>query len=196
MTATTLREPPHRAPNGEEAPSTSPPATGAPPASRLARVLRGRPQDPAWARPSLLVLMAATALLYLWGLGASGWANTFYAAAVQAGATSWKAFFFGSSDAANFITVDKAPASLWVMALSARVFGVNAWSILVPQALEGVAAVAVLYATVRRWFSPGAGLLAGVVLATTPAAALMFRFDNPDALLVLLLTLSAYATVR
>jgi 4-amino-4-deoxy-L-arabinose transferase-like glycosyltransferase len=140
--------------------------------------------------------LAATALLYLWGLGASGWANAFYSAAVQAGATSWKAFFFGSSDSANFITVDRAPASLWVMALSARVFGVNAWSILVPQALEGVAAVAVLYATVRRWFSPGAGLLAGLVLATTPAAALMFRFDNPDALLVLLLTLSAYATVR
>ena len=72
-------------------------------------------------------------------------------------------------------------------------FGVNAWSILVPQALEGVATVALLYATVRRWFTPAAGLLAGAVLALTPVAALMFRFNNPDAVLVLLLTVAAYA---
>ena len=103
--------------------------------------LRGRPGDPAWVRPSLLLLLVATAVLYLWGLGASGWANTYYSAAVQAGTKSWKAFFFGSFDASSFVTVDKAPASLWVMELSARLFGVNAWSILVPQALEGVATV-------------------------------------------------------
>jgi 4-amino-4-deoxy-L-arabinose transferase-like glycosyltransferase len=147
-------------------------------------------------RPCLLGLLGATALLYLWGLGASGWANTYYSAAVQAATRSWKAFFFGSSDAANFITVDKAPAALWPMALSARLFGVNAWSILVPQALEGVASVGLLYATVRRASRPGAGLLAGAALALTPVAALMFRFNNPDALLVLLLIGSAYAMTR
>src|ERR1700704_7018510 len=106
-------------------------------AGRLSRLLTGRPGDPRWARPALLALLAGTALLYLWGLGASGWANSFYSAAVQAGTTSWKAFFFGSFDAANAITVDKPPASLWIMSLSARLFGVNAWSILVPQALMG-----------------------------------------------------------
>ena len=163
---------------------------------RMKRLVRGRPADPAWVRPSLLALLIGTAFLYIWGLGASGWSNSFYSAAVQAGSKSWKAFFFGSSDAANFITVDKPPASLWVMDLSARVFGVNAWSILVPQALEGVATVAVLYATVRRWFTPAAGLLAGSVLALTPVAVLMFRFNNPDALLVLLLTIAAYAVTR
>ncbi|MFC4586756.1 glycosyltransferase family 39 protein [Sphaerisporangium corydalis] len=156
----------------------------------------GASSDPRWARPALLGLLAGTAVLYLWGLGASGWANQFYSAAVQAGSRSWTAFFFGSSDAANFITVDKAPAALWPMELSARIFGVNAWSILVPQALMGVATVGVLYATVRRHFGAGAGLLAGAVLALTPVAALMFRFDNPDALLVLLLTLGAYGMVR
>ena len=82
------------------------------------------------------------------------------------------------------------------MALSARIFGLSSWSILVPQALEGVAAVGFLYATVRRWFTPAAGLLAGAVLALTPISALMFRFNNPDALLVLLLTAGAYAMVR
>lgn len=145
---------------------------------------------------ALAALLVLTAVLYLWDLGSSGWANAFYSAAVQAGASDWTAFFFGSSDAANAITVDKTPAALWPMALAARVFGVNSWSILVPQALMGVATVGTLYATVRRAFGAGAGLLAGAALALTPVAALMFRFNNPDAMLVLLLTVAAYALLR
>ncbi len=164
--------------------------------ARLRALLRGRAEDPAWARPALLGLLAATAMLYLVDLAASGYANAFYSAAVQAGSKSWKAFFFGSFDSSNFITVDKPPASLWVMDLSARLFGVSSWSILVPQALEGVAAVGLLYATVRRRFSAPAALLAGSVFALTPVAALMFRFDNPDALLTLLLVGAAYAVTR
>jgi len=166
------------------------------PGSRTARLLRGRPDDLAWARPALLALLAGTALLYLVGLSRNGWANDFYAAAVQAGATSWKAFLFGSFDSASFITVDKTPASLWVMELSARAFGVNYWSLLVPQALEGVATVGVLYATVRRWFGPSAGLIAGAVMALTPVATLMFRYNNPDSLLVLVMVVAAYTTTR
>ena len=92
--------------------------------------------------------------------------------------------------------MDKTPASLWVMELSGRIFGFSQWSVLVPQALEGVASVGLLYAAVRRWFGPPAGLIAGLVLALTPVAALMFRFNNPDALLVLLMTAAAYALVR
>jgi 4-amino-4-deoxy-L-arabinose transferase-like glycosyltransferase len=142
-------------------------------------------------------LLVGTGLLYLWGLGASGWANSYYSAAVQAGSESWKAFFFGSFDAANAITVDKTPLSLWPMALSVRLFGLSSWSVLVPQALEGVAAVALVHATVRRTTGSGsAGLLAGAVLALTPVATLMFRFNNPDALLVLLLVAAAWATLR
>jgi 4-amino-4-deoxy-L-arabinose transferase-like glycosyltransferase len=104
--------------------------------------------------------------------------------------------FFGSSDASNFITVDKPPLALWPAVLAARVFGVSSWTLLVPQALAGVATVGVLYATIRRWFSPAAALLAGAVVALTPVATLMFRFNNPDAPLTLLLALGAYATVR
>ncbi|WP_260614849.1 glycosyltransferase family 39 protein [Microbispora sp. KK1-11] len=148
------------------------------------------------ARLAPALLLAATAVLYVWGLGASGWANSFYSAAVQAGSASWQAFFFGASDAAGAITVDKTPAALWPMALSVRIFGLNSWSILVPQALMGTAAVGVLYATVRRRFPVWAALLAGAVMALTPVAVLMFRFNNPDALLVLLLTLAAYCLVR
>src|SRR5919199_752224 len=154
------------------------------------------PARPAWERPALAGLLVATAVLYIWGLGASGWANAFYSAAAQAASQSWKAFFFGSFDASNAITVDKPPASLWVMGLSARIFGVNAWSLLVPEALMGVGSVALLYATVRRRFEAQAALLAGAVLALTPVAVLMFRFDNPDALLVLLLVAAAYALTR
>ncbi|MEV5717826.1 glycosyltransferase family 39 protein [Amycolatopsis mediterranei] len=154
------------------------------------------PARPSWHRPALAALLLGTAVLYLWDLGASGWANAFYSAAAQAGSQSWKALFFGSSDAANAITVDKTPAALWVMSLSARLFGVNARTILVPQALMGVGSVWLLYATVRRSSGPSAGLVAGLVLALTPAAALMFRFNNPDALLVLLLVAGAYCVVR
>ncbi|MFE7202338.1 ArnT family glycosyltransferase [Pseudonocardia alni] len=175
------------------APPAAPPAV---PPGRVARLLRGPAGDPGWARPGLLVLLAGTALLYLWDLSASGYANDFYAAAVQAGTQSWKAWLFGSLDSGNAITVDKPPAALWVMTASARLFGFSSWSLLVPQALMGVGAVALLHATVRRWAGPAAGLLAGAVLALPPAAVLMFRFDNPDALLTLLLVVAAWAGSR
>jgi 4-amino-4-deoxy-L-arabinose transferase-like glycosyltransferase len=152
--------------------------------------------DPVWARPALALLLLATGAMYLWNLSASGWGNAFYAAASQAGSESWKAWFFGSSDASNFITVDKTPAALWITGLAVRVFGLSSWSVLAPQALIGVATVGLLYLTVRRWHGPLAGLLAGLVLATTPIAALMFRFNNPDALLMLLLVAGVYGMLR
>src|SRR6202453_3558529 len=101
---------------------------------RLARLLRGSERDPRWARPALLALLVLTALLYIAGLSRNGWANDFYAAAVQAGTKSWKAFFFGSFDSSNFITVDKTPGSLWVMELPGRIFGFSQWSLLCPRA--------------------------------------------------------------
>ncbi|GAA1908384.1 ArnT family glycosyltransferase [Williamsia serinedens] len=152
-------------------------------------------------RAPLPILLVVTAVLYLWNLSMNGYANSFYAAAAQAGGTSWKAWFFGSLDAQNFITVDKPPASLWVTGLSVRIFGMNSWAVLAPQALMGVAAVALLYATIRRTIADQrlgtiAATIAGAVLAFTPAAALMFRFNNPDALLVLLMVAAGYALIR
>jgi 4-amino-4-deoxy-L-arabinose transferase-like glycosyltransferase len=165
--------------------------TAAPPVAPVDRT-----RDPRLVRGLLAGLLGLTAVLYLWRLSASGYGNEFYAAAVQAGTQSWKAFFFGSFDAHSVITVDKPPASLWVMELSGRIFGFSSWSMLVPQALEGVAAVGILFATVRRTSGAYAGLVAGALLALTPVAALMFRFDNPDALLTLLLVVAAYCTTR
>jgi 4-amino-4-deoxy-L-arabinose transferase-like glycosyltransferase len=161
-----------------------------------ARRSRAHATEARWVRPAFIVLLLFTAAAYTWNLSASGDANSFYAAAVEAGTKSWKAMFFGSLDSSSFITVDKPPASLWLMALSGRIFGFSSWSMLVPQALEGVAAVGLLYGAVKRWFGPAAGLGAGAILALTPVAALMFRFNNPDALLVALLVAAAYCLTR
>ena len=154
------------------------------------------PPSQRWERPATGALLAGTAALYLVGLDRSGWGNSFYAAAAQAGAQSWKAFFFGASDAPATITVDKPPAAIWLMSLSVRLFGLSSWSLLVPEALLGVATVALLVATVRRVAGPWAGLLAGLLLALTPVLTLMARVDDPDALLTLLLVAAAWCTTR
>jgi 4-amino-4-deoxy-L-arabinose transferase-like glycosyltransferase len=168
--------------------------------------------NPDWlARGSVLALLVAVGFLYLWGLSASGYANSFYSAAAQAGSQNWTAWFFGSLDGGNSITVDKPPAAIWLMALSVRLFGLSSWSILVPEALLGVASVGVLYVTVRRsllnWRGQGtnpltarnahwAAMAGAAVFALTPVATLMFRFNNPDALLIFTMVLASYFTVR
>jgi 4-amino-4-deoxy-L-arabinose transferase-like glycosyltransferase len=170
-------------------------------------------------RTALGVLLAAAGLLYSLGLSSSGWANAYYSAAAQAGALSWKAFFFGGLDPAGAITVDKPPAALWLSGLSVRTFGLSTPALLLPQAVCAVAAVGLLYATVRRQAlglvagrvpadecrtpaqvcdarAAATGLLAGTALALTPVVTLMARYNNPDALLLLLSVAAAYALVR
>jgi 4-amino-4-deoxy-L-arabinose transferase-like glycosyltransferase len=151
---------------------------------------------PGWARISLVAVLVLAAGLCLWNLTISGYSNDYYAAATRAGAESWKAWFFGAIDPGSFITVDKPPLSLWLMGLSARLFGFSSFTLLLPQALCTIAAVGLLYATVRRVAGDAAGLIAAAALALTPITIAIGRVDNPDALLVLLLVASAYFTVR
>jgi 4-amino-4-deoxy-L-arabinose transferase-like glycosyltransferase len=175
-----------------------------PPRGRLSRLLLGRRSDPRWARPALWAVLALAAVLYAWDLSRNGDANTFYSAAVLSGTKSWKAFFFGSLDSASFITVDKPPFAFWVMELSARIFGFNSWSLLLPQAAEGVAAVAVVYAAVRRSTASltgergahAAGLIAALALTLTPVVVAIDRDDNPDTMLTLLLALGAWGLLE
>ena len=141
-------------------------------------------------------LLLFTSIFYLWNLTINGMANSYYAAAAQAASTSWLAWLFGSLDAANFVSVDKPPISMMIMGLFGRLFGFSSWSMLLPHALAGIATVALVYLVVRRWYGARAGLIAGVVMALTPAAALMFRFNNPDSFLTLFLTASAYSFLR
>ena len=181
---------------------STPQATGAAsrtggPAARPARpwwaggaAWRGRPW---WAIAGLAAIVVLALALYTWSLSRNGMANSYYAAAVKSATVSWKAFFFGSLDPGSFITVDKPPAALWLMALSGRLFGFSSWSMLLPQALAGVASVLVLHHLVRRWRGEVAALLAALAFALTPVAVLIFRYNNPDALLTLLLLLAAWA---
>ncbi|WP_211876631.1 glycosyltransferase family 39 protein [Pseudarthrobacter albicanus] len=163
---------------------------------RVPGFLRGPSADPAWERPALVILLAFTTLLYTWGLDRNGWANSFYSAAAMSGSQDWTAFLFGSSDPGNAIAVDKPPLSIWVMSLSVRMFGLNPWSVLLPQAAMGVSCVYLLYRMVRKRLDATTGLLAGAFLAVIPVATVMFRYNNPDALLTLLMIGIAYCTLE
>jgi 4-amino-4-deoxy-L-arabinose transferase-like glycosyltransferase len=166
------------------------------PESRLPAKRRGLLGGQGIQRFALVVLLALTSLLYLWGLDRNGWANSYYSAAAMAGSQDWTAFFFSSSDPGNAISVDKPPLSLWVMSASVWTFGLSPWSILVPQALMGIASVYLLYRMVRTYVSPSVAFLAATALAVTPVAAVMFRYNNPDALLTLLMIGAAYAALE
>jgi 4-amino-4-deoxy-L-arabinose transferase-like glycosyltransferase len=149
-----------------------------------------------WTILAQFGVVGIAAALYLVNLTVSGFANTYYSAAALAASQSWSAWFFGSIDSSNFITVDKPPLATMVMGLSVRLFGLSSWSILLPEALMGVATVIVLMAIVRRAMGGPAAIIAGLVTALTPAAVLIFRYNNPDALLTLLLVGAGYAFIR
>ena len=160
----------------------------------------GRPAPAILSRlravPELPALMVAAGLLNLWGLSINGWANTYYSAAVRSMSTSWHDFLFASLDRSGLMTVDKPPLALWVQALSARIFGFNMLSLLIPQALMGVAATALLYDLTRRRFGRMAGAVAGLTLATTPIVVAVSRHNNPDELLVLCCVAALWLALR
>ncbi|PWI43643.1 glycosyltransferase family 39 protein [Streptomyces sp. ICBB 8177] len=151
--------------------------------------------QPAYARPALLVIVACAAVLYAWGINHSQY-HSFYANAVRSMTTSWKAFFYGSFDPGNSITLDKLPGFLWPQAISARVFGFHPWAVTLPQVLEGVASLLVLYRVVRRWAGVNAALIASAAFLVTPVAAGLFRTAVEDPAFTLCVLLAASATQR
>lgn len=152
---------------------------------------------PTWAAPAALgAVMVLAAILYGWALGSLGWGNSYYSAAVKSMGKSWTNFLFGSFDPIGVVTVDKPPAALWPQVISSKIFGLHGWALMLPQVLEGVAAVLVLHRTVRRWAGEGAALVAALVLTLTPITVAINRDNNPDTLLVLLLVSAAYALTR
>jgi 4-amino-4-deoxy-L-arabinose transferase-like glycosyltransferase len=146
--------------------------------------------------PETSSLVRVAAILNLWALGRNDWANTYYAGAVRSMASSWHAFLYASLDRAGVMTVDKPPLTLWVQALSVRVFGFHPLAILVPQALMGIASVLLVYDLVRRRFGRLGGFAAGLALATTPIFVAMSRDNNPDALLTLCCLAAVWFAVR
>ncbi|MCH5671085.1 ArnT family glycosyltransferase [Streptomyces gilvus] len=151
--------------------------------------------EPAYARPALLVLVVLAVVLYAWGIDRSEY-HTFYASAARSMTESWKAFFYGSFDPGNSITLDKLPGFLWPQALSARIFGFHAWALTLPQVLEGVASLLVLHRVVGRWAGTHAALIAGTVFLATPVAVGLFRTSVEDPMFTLCLLLAAEATQR
>ena len=146
-----------------------------------------------WMLPVLLVLTGA---LYLFGALHNGMANSYYAAAIQAASQDWTAWLFGSLDVANYVSVDKPPLATMLMGLSARLFGFSSFSMLLPSVLAGVGSVWLVYGAVKRQFGFTSAVIAGATLMLTPVAALMFGFNNPDAILTLMLSASGYAFLR
>ncbi|GMA21183.1 ArnT family glycosyltransferase [Arsenicicoccus piscis] len=141
-------------------------------------------------------MLAIAAVAYCWRLGEQGYANVYYAAAVQSAAHSWTSFFWGSVEWLNTQSMDKPPVFVWPMALSVRVFGMNPWAILLPQVLIMLAAILLLHRTVRRTHGGLAAVVAAAVMALTPIVLVMARFNDPDTALTLLAVGGAYATVR
>ncbi len=151
------------------------------------------PRTRSWALP--LVCLGA-AVLYAWKIGDGQLGNTYYSAAVKSMTSGFTNFLFGSFDPYGVVTVDKPPFALWPQALSVLVFGYHGWALLLPQVLEGVAAVFLLHRTVRMWAGENVALLATVILALTPVTVIINRDNNPDTLLVLFLVAAAYALTR
>jgi 4-amino-4-deoxy-L-arabinose transferase-like glycosyltransferase len=149
------------------------------------------PQDqPGWARPALLGIVAIAALLYARNIANAGFEG-FYSVAVKSMSVSWKAFLFGAFDPKATITLDKLAGSFVPQAISARIFGFHAWSLALPQVIEGVISVLVMYRVVRRWAGPVPGLLAAGIFALTPVAVSMFGHSMEDGALTMCLVLAA-----
>jgi len=181
-------------------PAVSQATSAAPVTARLDNAGRSRARLAALSarlpRPELGALMALAAVLNLWALSRNGWANDYYSAAVRSMSSSWHNFLYASADPSGVMTVDKPPLALWVQSLSVRVFGYHPLSMLVPQALMGVASVALVYDLVRRRFGRVGGFAAGLALALTPISVAISRHNNPDALLVLCVVAALWCTVR
>ncbi|MFI8187358.1 ArnT family glycosyltransferase [Streptomyces sp. NPDC085946] len=153
------------------------------------------PAPARWSLPVLIAIMVLAAVLYAWNLSSAG-LNSYYSAAVLSGTQSWKAWFFGSLDAGNFLTVDKPPLALMVMGLSCRVLGYGTWQMMAPMIAAALATIWILHACVKRVFGPGAAAVAALVLALTPITVAINRDNNPDTLLVLLMVAGAALALR
>ncbi|GAQ58329.1 hypothetical protein a10_08216 [Streptomyces acidiscabies] len=150
---------------------------------------------PRWSLPALLAILVLAAVLYSWNLSGSN-LNSFYSAAVLSGTESWKAWFFGSLDAGNFLTVDKPPFALMVMGLSCRVFGFGTWQMMLPMVLVALGTIWIVHASVKRVWGHGAAAVAALVLALTPITVAINRDNNPDTLLVFLMAGGAALALR
>ncbi|NMB78621.1 MAG: phospholipid carrier-dependent glycosyltransferase, partial [Methanomicrobiales archaeon] len=141
-------------------------------------------------------ILLLSAFLNLWNIWSSGYSNTYYAAAVKSMLENPGVLFFNSFDAGGFVTVDKPPVGLWVQAASATIFGFSGWALVLPQALAGVASVALLYCIISRPFGKPAGLVAAFALAITPIFVAVSRNGTMDGLLIFVILLAVWSALK
>ncbi len=140
--------------------------------------------------------MILAAALRFANLAALGYANHYYTAGVASMLQSWHNFFFVAAEPGGSVSIDKPPVGLWLQVISAYIFGVNGFGVLLPQMLAGILSVIVLYHLVRRWFGMRAGLLAALALAITPVVVATDRNNTMDSTLILTLLLAAWAFIQ
>lgn len=145
---------------------------------------------------ALLAILLLALTLRMWGLEKNGWGAEYYTAAVRSMATNWHNFFYTAFDPEGFISVDKPPIALWLQVASVKLFGFHPMSVLLPQVLEGVASVWILFLLVRRRFGESSALLAALFLAVMPVCVAVNRTNNTDSCLLVGLLLAAWALMK
>ena len=151
---------------------------------------------PAWRSSPWAGLGGVMALgrgLRGWRLDQNGFGTEYYSAGVRSMLDSPHNFLFNSFDPAGFVSLDKPPIALWVQVASAKLLGFSSLSVLLPQVLEGLASIALVYHLVARRFGVAAGLLAALFLTLTPISVVIDRSSNTDSCLVTVLLLAAWA---
>ncbi|CAN5411440.1 glycosyltransferase family 39 protein [soil metagenome] len=145
---------------------------------------------------SLSAILLLALVLRLWGLEQNGWGAEYYSAAVRSMSLNWHNFFYAAFDPQGFISVDKPPVALWLQVASVKLFGFQPFSLILPQLLEGVLSVGLLFHLVRRRFDVLASLLAALFLALTPILVAVNRTNNMDSCLLLILLLASWAFIK
>lgn len=140
----------------------------------------------------LIMVMVLSAFLNGFNIWKDEFANAYYTSAVASMLQSFHNFFFASFDPGGYVTVDKPPVTFWIQTLSASLFGLHGWSVILPQALAGVGSVLIVYLLVKPTFGITAARLSALALATTPVLAAVSRTNNIDSLLVFALLLGAW----
>ncbi len=145
----------------------------------------------AWQYLVLGALLFISLFLHFYMLEKEGYSNPYYSAAVQNMLDNPSAFFYGSFDSGLYVTVDKPAFGLWLEALSARVFGVNSFGLILPSALAGTLCVLLLFFIVRKPFGNTAGVIAAGIMTFTPILVAISRTNNLDVLLLFFLLCGA-----
>ncbi|HUH81021.1 MAG TPA: glycosyltransferase family 39 protein [Solirubrobacteraceae bacterium] len=181
--------------------SATPPAAAEPPglapgapaagARRPAILSRLKPAD-----AGILLVAALWMVLTTHRLAQNGFANIYYSAGVRSMLHSLHNLFYLSYDQGGLISVDKPPLGLWLQVLSAKLFGFEPLSLLLPEAICGLVAVLVMYTMLRGRVGSAAALGAALALAVFPSFVAVSRDNGVDPLLLALLVLACWAALR